>query len=475
MDRRPISAVDSLWLQMDTPENLMVIDSVMMLDGPLDVERVGRILQRRLADRYPVFRQIPLHSVNPLLGLNWVDDPDFDVHRHIIEVTLPAPGDEIALQHYVEDQMSVPLDRTRPLWQVHVINGYGEGSAVVCRFHHALADGTALARVLLDLTDAGPTDDLDEALLPAVREPLTHVSGLNALMQGAVEAVADTVSAVTAVADRGVRGGLTLLGQLPHLRDPHSVVDFLHLVNDSAGVAGKLLFSQNPPTVVIGKAGVTKRAVWSQPIPLATLRTAAHAHGVTVNDLMITALSGALREHLDFYGDPPGDLGTMVPVNLRPLDQPLPRELGNKFALVLLRLPVGGTDIRARLAMTKERMDEIKAGPEAVLTFGLLESLGAINQQLAHAAVEFFSTKAVGVTTNVAGPPKARWLAGAEVTGVLGWVPGAGDQTLGSCIFSFNGTIRVGFKADRKVIPGPERLVSAFETELDALLALKPA
>jgi diacylglycerol O-acyltransferase len=111
-------------------------------------------------------------------------------------------------------------------------------------------------------------------------------------------------------------------------------------------------------------------------------------------------------------------------------------------------------------------MDTIKSSPEAMLTFGVIEALGAINPQLARTMVDFFSAKGVGVTTNVPGPRQPRWFAGVPVTGVLGWAPSAGIQTLNECIFSYDGTIRVGFKADRENVPDPHDLVRAFDMEL---------
>jgi hypothetical protein len=160
----------------------------------------------------------------------------------------------------------------------------------------------------------------------------------------------------------------------------------------------------------------------------------------------------------------------MVPVNVRPLDQPLPPELGNRFALVFFRYPSAFAAPLARLAETKRRMDWLKHSPEAVLTFALINAIGRTNAGIERYIVDFFANKAIGVTTNVAGPRSTRTLAGIPVTGVMGWVPGSGKHVVGVCIFTYAGTVRVGFMTDAAVVPDPELLLAAFEDELDNLV-----
>ena len=154
----------------------------------------------------------------------------------------------------------------------------------------------------------------------------------------------------------------------------------------------------------------------------------------------------------------------MVPVNLRPLDEPLPRELGNRFALVFLRFPSSDATPLGRLALTKARMDWLKASPEAALTFALISVIGRTTGALERRVVDFFADKAIGVTTNVAGPRQVRHLAGVPVTGVLGWVPGSGRHTLGFCIVTYADTVRIGIMADESVVPDPEALLAPSRT-----------
>ena len=204
---------------------------------------------------------------------------------------------------------------------------------------------------------------------------------------------------------------------------------------------------------------MTKRAIWAAPIPLEDVVAVAHQTGTTVNDVLMSALAGALSTYLEARHGEAVDIPTMVPVNLRPLDEPLPRDLGNRFALVLFTLPSGLATPFARLAETKRRMDAIKDSPEAVLTFGLIEQLGRTGPVLERVVVDFFANKATGVTTNVPGPRTPRYVAGTRITGLLGWAPESGDQALGTAIFSYDGSVFVGFKVDTGIITHPEELL----------------
>src|SRR6516165_5011069 len=151
-----MSSVDTAWLHMDRPTNLMVINSVDLFDQPLDWDRVKQITQTRLVDRYPRFRQRVVESRLPLRAPRWENDPDFSLEHHMHRLALPAPGDPAALQELVGDLMTQPLDRNRPLWHTYMVDGFGTGAAIIHRMHHCIADGIALARVMLSLTDAQP-------------------------------------------------------------------------------------------------------------------------------------------------------------------------------------------------------------------------------------------------------------------------------------------------------------------------------
>jgi WS/DGAT/MGAT family acyltransferase len=431
-----MGGADAMWLHADRANHLMVIDAMMWTTEPLDWSLVRQTVQERLVDVYPVFHQRPVEPTRPWELPAWEDDPDFSLSHHLHHATLRRPGGDRQLRAFLQKKVSRPLGRSRPLWETWLIDGYGEGSVVFTRLHHAMADGMALAEVMLTLTDATPD---------------AHVASYDG---GA--ATTGTSRSLLPSATGLLRSALSLPATVPltALR--------------SLAVGRKLLLSVLPRTLLSREPGVDKLVTWSQPQPLADVKAIGRLTGSTVNDVLMTALSGALSRYLRTFDESVDHLTTMVPVNIRPPGQPLPRDLGNKFALVMLHLPTADMDVRERLDEVHRRMEHIKHSPEVFITSAIAEGIGhlhAIDKPL----VDFFAGKAIGVTTNVIGPREPRYLAGVEVAGVLGWVPGSGGQTLGVCIFSYADTVRIGFKVDAATVPRPDRLVAFFEAELDAL------
>ena len=457
--RRPIGPVDTIWLNMDRPNNLMVIESVMFLEQMPAWDRVVEVLRTRLVERFPVFRQRAVPPSTPLGLPHWEDDPDFSLERHLRRVRLRRPGGDAALQRHIEQHLHVPLDRAHPLWEVHLIDGYRSGAAVFCRFHHALADGIALTRVMLSFTDESPDSDV------AGEEPVP-------LQEPRAEGIAGVVGAARSITRSGASAAQRAVAGMLQLTRPSGVVDAAGSVVRTGQVVGDLLLTHNPDNPLSGTPGVRKRAVWSQPWPLADLKHVGHLAGATLNDVLLSAVAGALGRYQLDHGAVPADLATMVPVNVRPLDQPLPRELGNKFALVFLTFPSSIQPPLERLAETKRRMDWLKRSPEAVLTFGLITAIGRTAAELERHLVNFFADKAIGVTTNVAGPTTVRYFCGVRISGALGWVPGSGRQTLGVCIFTYADTLRVGFLADAERVREPEKLLHALEREVADLISM---
>ena len=460
---RAMGPVDTIWLNMDRPENLMIIDSLMFFEGPVDWSRVVSLVQRRFVDTYPSFRQRPVQPRTYVGSPHWEDDPEFDLDDHLIRTTLPR-SDDATLQRYIERRMPVPFDRRRPLWEMHLIDGYRHGAVIYTRLHHCIGDGIALNQVMLSMTGETPDSDLDDA---PTAVPEHHAGLLEGAAKFAGAAVSNTASAAS--------GAAHMLLDLPKLLDPHVLGDAFTQAERTGEIANKLVLGPKPHTPLSGEPGTAKRAVWCEPFPLDDIKHIGHRTGTTVNDVLMGAVAGALATYIREHGGEPQDVPTMVPVNVRPLDKPLPKELGNQFALVLFKYPSALETPLERIVETHRRMEVIKHSPEVTLTFGLIKAIGRTGPELERFFVDFFSGKAIGVTTNVPGPTSDRYMAGAKIRGVLAWVPGAGDQTLGVSIFSYSGKVRVGFKADADRVPDPENLVRAFTEEIDGLLRLSHA
>src|SRR5690349_17580814 len=148
-----MSTADAAWLHMDRSTNLMVINAVLWFDEPIDWAATQAVLRERLVGPFPRFRQLALDG-RPGAAPHWEDDPHFGLAVHVHRRGVPAPGDRRALEELVSDLVAVPLNRSKPLWDAYLLEGYGKGCALLVRMHHAIADGIALGRVLLSLTDS---------------------------------------------------------------------------------------------------------------------------------------------------------------------------------------------------------------------------------------------------------------------------------------------------------------------------------
>jgi diacylglycerol O-acyltransferase / wax synthase len=443
---------------MDQPTNLMVITGVLWFDRPPDWDGVRETIRVRMVERFSRFRQLVVEGRGPLSGPRWEDDPNFDLDRHLHRVALPPPGDSAALHAFVADQMATPLHRSKPLWEFHLVDGYERGAALVGRVHHCIADGIALARVLLSLTDSSP----DAGIAPsdeAEREPRLVRGPLRRLLGPASRA---------AGLGRGA-AGLLVRETLGATMDPGRVRRRATELRQGADALGRVLLAPDEPeTPLKGELGVAQRVAWSEPARLDDVKAMSHLTGSTVNDVLLCAVAGALRRYLESRGSAVEELTTFVPFNLRPLDRPLPADLGNRFGLVFLKLPVGIEDPRRRLDEVHRRMQRIKRSPEAAVSYAVLDVLGRAPLGVERLLVGLFSAKGSAVTTNVPGPGRPVYLAGTRVRGVLVWAPCSGGVSISLTILSYDGEVTLGVMSDAGLIPDPGALVEGFERELEA-------
>ena len=456
-----LSTADTAWLHMDRPTNLMVINSVELFDEPPDWERVKQIIQSRLVDRYPRFRQRVVESPLPLRAPRWEDDPDYALEHHVHHFALPAPHDRAALQELVGDLMTMPLDRNRPLWHTYLVDGYGEGAAIINRMHHCIADGIALARVMLSLTDSDP----DAGIAPPPREQRRARSPR--LLPNLAGSTGRMFAAAGHAGVAAVRHGAGVMTSPSHAASLAGAI-----ARDGATAARLLLTPADAASVIKGDPGISRRVAWGEPLSLEQVKKIAHSHDATVNDVLLAALSGGLRHYLRDRGAPAREIQAMVPFNLRPLDQPVPRDLGNKFGLVFLPLPVGVSGSYRRLVEVHKRMTEIKEGRDGPISYALLSATGLTPEPVERRIVDLFTGKGTAIVTNVPGPSEPVYLAGTPVRAVLVWAPSSGHIGMSVSIFSYRGEVTVGLMVDAALVPDPDHVVAQLELELQALAEL---
>jgi WS/DGAT/MGAT family acyltransferase len=451
--REPMSRVDTAWLRMERATNPMMITGVLMFAEPMSLKALKQVVKQRFL-AYARFRQKP---VDTPAGATWQDDPHFDLDWHVRESALPGRANKKSLERFVSELASSPLDPGKPLWQFHLVERYDGGSALVARIHHCYADGIALVQVLLSLTDTSPNPAKDSDLAKAW------------LKQDGAQ-VARRVGAV----DRYVKLGGKVLGQgMAMVQDP-SLAGVL--AKEGGEIARELLHAlalpDDPPSMLRGPLGVSKRVAWAEPLDLEEVKAVGRACGCTVNDVLMAAAAGALRDYMRKRGDDVDGmtLRATVPVNLRPLEHA--KKLGNHFGLVFLDLPVGEPNPIRRLEHVAECMNQLKTSRQAIVAFGLLAALGMAPTGVQSLALELFSRKATAVATNVPGPQQPLYLAGCTLREMMFWVPQTGSIGVGISILSYNGRVHFGLIADARLIPDPDAVIRRFGPEFDKLLYL---
>lgn len=449
--REPFSLVDAAWLHMDEPTSMAVIVGVIMFEDPLDFATLKQLVRDRLL-RVRRFRQ---RVREPLFGVGipeWETDPYFDLDAHLHHIALPPPHDQSALHRLVGDLMSTPLDFSKPLWQFHLVEEYEEGCALLCRLHHSMADGLALVQVLLSLADdatpiqlALPRDENGARKKGGMFGPAKKMMRLGTKFAGQAIEIASDGTRLRDTARLGASGTLAL-GKL-------------------------LLIGPDEPSLFKGKVGVIKRAAWSQPLPFADVKFVSRALDATINDVLISAVTGALGRYLESREqDTEGmNLRAMIPVNLRAPGNLNLDDMGNRFGLVFLDLPVGIQEPIKRMAILKKRMDAIKRTPEAVVAFGILGAIGATPTVVEKTINRLFGMKATAVMTNVPGPREPIYLMGNRIRGIMFWVPTPANLGLGVSIISYAGEVVVGVGTDARLVPDPDVIVQAFVEEFRAL------
>lgn len=447
-----MSAIDAAWLRMDRPTNLAIITSVLWFARPPDWEPVEELLRERLVDRFPRFRQRAVEPRVPIGMPRWEDDPRFELRRHVHRHRLPAPGDQAALEAFVGALQSTPLDRDKPLWSVHLVDGFGDGAAIVWRIQHCIVDGVSLARVLLSLSDHAP----EAGIAPDAKQhkpPLPAAAGYAARAMLAGRKLATAIARETH--DAVAHPGEILSGRIAGV--------------DTRSVAKIARTGRDTPTVLKGRLNVPQRTSWTTPISLDDVKRIGRPTGATVNDVALAALAGALRDYLAARGSLVEEIRAYMPFNLRPPDEPIPRELGNMFGLVILTLPIGVAARRERLACVQRRMSEIKRTGEGRVAFDGLCMMGISPLGSQRLWMDFFSPRTTVVVSNMAGPDKPIRLSGVTVKGMLIMAPRTGSVGLGVSIFSYNGRVTFGVTADAGLVPHPEELLRAIVAELRAL------
>ncbi|ODT32549.1 MAG: diacylglycerol O-acyltransferase [Hydrogenophaga sp. SCN 70-13] len=464
-----MSKVDTAWLRMDSPVNLMMIVGVWVLRPGVAREALEQRVRERLLP-YRRFRQIAREDA---AGAAWIDDPDFDLARHVTTHRLRrrrGQGEREALQDRVGQLAVQRLDPLHPLWHFELIEHCAGGSALIARIHHCIADGIALIGVMMSLVDGG------QAPAPRARRARRANEGAEDwLADTLIRPLGDLTARALQVAGGGAAKSLSLMAapQQTLAGAVDQAVGAAHIGAQLASdVAALALMPDDSATRLKGTPGAVKRVAWCEPIPLDAVKAIGRAFDASVNDVLLSCVAGAIGQYLRGHGDDTAgqEIRAMVPINLRPLEDAW--KLGNRFGLVPLLLPIGMTNPVERLYAVREGMRQLKGSLQPLLTFALLSVAGLLIKPAQDALLNLFGRKTTAVMTNVPGPGNKLQFCGSTLEQTMFWVPQSGTVGLGVSVLSYGGGVQFGVIADAGLCPDPQAIIDGFEPAFQQLLAL---
>jgi diacylglycerol O-acyltransferase / wax synthase len=451
-----MSHVDASFLHIEDAVSHMHIGPVGIFEGPAPGPgEVAAAIAARLT-LVPRYRQkvrfVPFDLGRPV----WVDDPHFNLDYHVRRTALPSPGGDEELRNLVGRVMSQQLDRDKPLWELWVAEGLDEGRwALISKVHHCMVDGVAasdLVSVLLD-SERNAAPSAPDAWTPGP-EP------------SAAELVAHALAERAASPYEGLRTALSAV------RGPRRVVregfDVWRGLANLQRVA-----APGSATSLNGPLGPHRRWAWARS-RLTDVKRIREAHGGTVNDVVLTAITGGFRELLLARGEEVQGrvVRTTVPVSVRAEHER--GALNNKVSAMFADLPVEIEDPVARLESISAQMQKLKRSGQAVAAERLTALSGFAPAELLALAGRVASRvpqRTVNtVTTNVPGPQHPLFLCGRRMLDAFPWCPLVGHLRIGVAIFSYDGNLNFGVTGDRDTTPDIALLCRGIERGIEQLL-----
>jgi WS/DGAT/MGAT family acyltransferase len=477
---RQLISLDAQFLALETSRQYGHVGGLAILDpstrgGALDVSDVCRLLAERLPLVPPLrwrLAEVPLNLDYPY----WVDDPDFDLEFHVREIALPAPGNESQLAEQVARIVARPLDRSRPLWELYLIQGLQDGHvAVLTKIHHAVIDGLSGAEIMAALLDLSPEGRDVTATAPAGES-----------MPGRAEMLARGLLGVARVPVRFARSAPAALPNLAEVRSlavVPGVAPLAQLVDRARQVvlrrpgrrASAVLDA--PRTPFSGRVSAHRRIAFGQ-LALADVKAAKNRHGTTVNDVVVSVCAGAVRRWLiEHRALPAGPLVAQIPISVRTQEQA--GTYGNRIMLQAVPLYTDIADPVERLRRTHEALGDMKERHKALPAQLLQDANHFIPPAvfaLAARSTFALATSTAGrppwnlVISNVPGPQFPLYLAGARLVANYPISVITDGMGLNITVMSYCGHLDFGLVADRDQMPDVQVLLRWLREEVDLLV-----
>ncbi len=453
-----LSGQDTTLLLWETPDLQMHVASTMVLslgplrtdDGGVDFDGIKTFIDSTL-HQIPRYRQkikwIPFEG-----RAVWHDDPDFQLDYHIRHTSLPKPGSEEQLKRLSARVMAQQLDRDRPLWEMWVVEGLAaDRFAIISKVHHCMIDGTSGM-------------DISQILMRVTPDP-TVQPGPDFIPRG----VPTDLQLITDAARLRLRQPLRALrGIREFRRETENVRDELMLRTRAvrAAITSQSSFASKTP--INGKIGPHRLFDWWS-VPLQDVKAIRKALDCTVNDVVLTVVTGAFREFLSRRGLRPEELDFRIqaPVSVRKEKEK--GQLGNRVSAWLVRLPLGEADPLAQLAEIRATTHELKESRSALGAKIILSMMESMPNALLSLGVQAASGTMNSIVTNVPGPQFPLYTLGAELLAMYPQVPLLSNVGLGIALISYNGQVCWGFNADLSLVPDLDAFVAAIRGSFERL------
>lgn len=461
---KALSPLETSFLHVESARQPMHIGSIGIFEGaPLRdgrgrvrIEDIRERIEQRL-DLVPKLRRRIKNTVLPGAPPVWVDDPRFALSGHVELVKLVVPGTDRQFLDMCSDLFGQLLDRSRPLWHLCIVDGLtGDRVGVIERIHHSLADGVAgveMATVLFDFEfQSSPT------VQPGGGGQTWEAKAPPGIMREALQ-------------DLGRLTGLGWRWAGQGWRATRHPIDTLRGTARLGGAVATLAGTgMLRPSTSLNRTIGGERTVEVVREPLGPLQNAAHAIGVTMNDLVLSAVGGGIARLLEERGEVgPADIQVLVPVALGAGDS---RALGNQVSAWFVRVPVGTKEPLARLHSVSESTRRARTSHEELAAEMALDLLAPVPQPVMGCMSRLINHQPLFnlIVTNVPGPPSTLSMLGARMLEAYPFVPLAGNLTFGVAVLSYDGWLSLGVLADPETCPDAAVFARGVEVELASLV-----
>ena len=458
-----LSPMDASFLHVEDSVSHMHIASIAIFEGPApSYEAVAGMIGGKLP-LVPRYRQVVQFVPFDLGRPVWVDDPHFNLEYHVRHTALPPPGGEQELRKLVGRVMAQQLDRTKPLWEIWMVEGLEDGHwAMLSKTHHAMVDGVSGTDLLSVIMDTSPEPS---SPLPDSWEPAPAPSGVELAAQAVLDMARSPYEQFRAIRS-GTRVPRQAAGQ---------VGEVLRGVAAMRGIV-----RPTPLSSLNGPIGPHRVYAWAS-TSVADIKTVRKQLGGTFNDVVLAAITSGFRDLLIGRGESVDRVvRTLVPVSVRPRDASGMAvgdgTLENKVSAMFAELPVGESDPVSRLHAISAQMADLKESNQALAAEALTSLSGfappvllALGTRLASRAGQ---RNVNTVTTNVPGPQTPLYVVGRRMLKAYPYVPLAGQVRIGVAIFSYDGQVNFGITGDYDSAPDIDALGRGIEDGMAEMLKL---